>query len=64
MTLFVDPPSGWMYGFPKSFNPKKDNLEQILRDSGYPLKDIEFALRHMRFLGSQEELEELRSMGV
>lgn len=64
MTLFVDPPSGWIYGFSKSFDPKKDNLKQMLKDSKYPEEDIEFALRHARFLGTKEELEELRSMGV
>lgn len=45
----VDPPSGWMYGFPKEFdfkssgNPEtyEDELKQWFLDNGYPKELIE-----------------------
>lgn len=45
--IMIDPPSGWKYGFPKEFKPGKDPAE-LLRESGYPEKDIEFALKYCR----------------
>lgn len=57
MTLIVDPPRGWAYGFPA---PLEDNYEEQLRKAGYPEKDIPLALKHSRFLGSREELEQWR----
>ena len=48
--FLIDPPSGWLYGFPKDFNPDKDNYEKILRKSGYPAKDIQFALANSRVI--------------
>lgn len=56
MTLLVDPPGGWMYGFPA---PLQDDYEQQLRNAGYPEIDIPLALKHSRYLGSQEEIEEI-----
>lgn len=43
----VDPPSGWPYGFPK---PCEDGIDirQWLLDNGYPEKDVDFALQHLR----------------
>ncbi len=54
MTLIVDPPSGWQYGFPAYL---EDNYEEQLRKHGYPEKDIPFALEHSRFMGTRDELE-------
>jgi hypothetical protein len=49
MKTIIDPPSGWKYGFPKPYDEEKDGpIEEFLRTSGYPEKDIEFALKHMR----------------
>lgn len=45
--VFIDPPSGWKYGFPKELPPDK-KAEDLLRESGYPEKDIEFALQYCR----------------
>lgn len=56
MTLLVDPPRGWVYGFPA---PLQEDYEQQLRDVGYPEKDIPFALQYSRYLGTREELEKL-----
>lgn len=56
MTLIVDPPSGWMYGFPA---PLEEDYEQQLRNAGYPEKDIPMALKHSRYLAdTREELIE------
>ena len=56
MTLIVDPPSGWMYGFPA---PLQEDYIQQLKDAGYPEKDIPIALKHSRYIAdTREELEE------
>ena len=56
MTIIVDPPSGWMYGFPA---PLEEDYEQQLRNAGYPEKDIPMALEHSRYLAdTREELIE------
>ena len=55
MTLLVDPPSGWMYGFPA---PLEEDYENQLRKAGYPERDIPMALRYSRYIGELEELLE------
>lgn len=47
----VDPPEGWRYGFPKEL-PKGKDYAEFLRESGYPEKDIELALKYSRWCGS------------
>lgn len=60
MTLMYDPPSGWMYGFPRPYNPlPKEVLSDTLMRDGYPAKDAEFGAKHCRFFGSEEELDKL-----
>ena len=50
--MFIDPPSGWRYGFPKAYDKEKDgNMDDFLRHHGYPEEDINFALEHMRHIG-------------
>lgn len=36
--LWCDPPDGWMFGFPKEYNPNAVNVNQRqwLIDNGYP----------------------------
>lgn len=53
MTLIIDPPSGWMYGFPKPV-PREalksiEALKAWLLEQGYPKKDVEFAVKHSRY---------------
>lgn len=56
--MIYDPPSGWMYGFPKPYKPLEgETLAQTLIRDGYPTKDAEFASKHCRFLGTREEIE-------
>lgn len=48
--IIYDPPSGWMYGFPKEYVPRRGlSLEEILVEDGYPESEAEFAARYTRF---------------
>lgn len=47
MKKIVDPPSGWMYGFPKEL-PDNKLYEELLKEAGYPKQDIEFAMKYTR----------------
>jgi hypothetical protein len=53
MTLIIDPPSGWMYGFPKLVPDEvlrsKWRLCVWLIEQGYPAEDIEMAMKHSRY---------------
>lgn len=53
---YVDPPSGWKYGFPKIL-PEGADYAQLLRDSGYPERDIELALTYSRYWTEGEDNE-------
>jgi len=44
----VDPPSGWKYGFPCVLPDDKLYVE-LLKEKGYPEKDIDLALKHSRY---------------
>ena len=60
--MFIyDPPSGWKYGFPKAYKPKEgETLEQTLFRDGYPQREIDNGgSKHVRFLGTKEELDSL-----
>ena len=36
-TMWVDPPSGWQYGFPKLYTPSEDgDMTEWLVREGYP----------------------------
>lgn len=55
MRVWIDPPSGWRYGFPKVWNSEEvDNVEDFLRENGYPVKDIPFACKWLRMWEAQE----------
>ena len=37
MKVWIDPPSGWMYGFPKIYDPETDGeINEWLKREGYP----------------------------
>ena len=61
MTLLIDPPSGWRYGFPKPYkNPGNKPLEEWLLENGYPQHEIDNSgAKYCRFIGGYEELEQL-----
>ena len=41
MTKWIDPPSGWKYGFPKPIPEDVGNFEDWLVSEGYPRAEIE-----------------------
>lgn len=50
--LWIDPPEGWRYGFPKGlpegFAGTDDEIRKFLFENGYPSGQIELALRRSR----------------
>lgn len=58
MTLY-DPPSGWLYGFPKPYEPLPgEQLRDTLIRDGYPKKEASWASRHCRFWQASERASE------
>lgn len=42
MKVFIDPPSGWQYGFPKVWDPVLDgDVYQWMVEKGYPQAEID-----------------------
>lgn len=42
MKKWIDPPSGWKYGFPKKFDTETDgDMHQWLVANGYPQEEIQ-----------------------
>jgi hypothetical protein len=62
MSLMYDPPSGWMYGFPRPYRPLEgETLEQTLLRDGYPQRMLDQGCgRHVRFFGSKAEIDGLQ----
>jgi len=59
MKQWVDPPSGWRYGFPKIWSGEGNVLEWLV-SQGYPQREIDacgeyFYCRHWQ--PTQEEIE-------
>ena len=47
--LWIDPPSGWRYGFPKIWDPNTEpDLKVWLIESGYPESEVDFGLNYYR----------------
>jgi hypothetical protein len=47
--FYVDPPSGWQYGFPAPYYQSKDGtIEEFLIAKGYPKKDVKWASENCR----------------
>jgi len=65
MKKWIDPPSGWKYGFPKTFDTEKDgDIHTWLVANGYPQEEIEdlgdqFYVR--QWLTDEEELNVKRN---
>lgn len=60
--IFYDPPQGWLYGFPKPYEPLPgETLRETLIRDGYPAKDAKLFANHCRFIGPKDELEALRN---
>ena len=40
--MMIDPPSGWLYGFPKPLpDPKPESMIEWLVENGYPQEEID-----------------------
>jgi len=47
--LWIDPPSGWRYGFPKIWDPNTEpDIKVWLIASGYPQSEVDFGLQYYR----------------
>lgn len=46
--MMVDPPGGWKYGFPREIKDG-ESYEGMLREAGYPERDIGLALKYSRY---------------
>ena len=54
--MMIDPPSGWLYGFPRRYDQAQDGpMDQFLLANGYPARDVEFALQYMRVWPAEDE---------
>lgn len=48
----IDPPEGWMYGFPKVFSPSPgQSFRDWLRANGYPESMLDLGCKCSRFYG-------------
>ena len=56
MTYMIDPPTGWRYGFPRAYNAERDGpMRDFLLANGYPERDVDFALEHMRMWPAEND---------
>lgn len=47
--LYIDPPGGWLYGFPQIWDTEEyPSYKDLLRAKGYPEKDIALACEYSR----------------
>jgi hypothetical protein len=57
--LVIDPPGGWKYGFPKAVPAgvmKNDSLLRLwLTGEGYPINDIDLAMKHSRYWETEDK---------
>ena len=60
MTLMVDPPSGWKYGFPKAKPDDATHLITWLLSEGYPQSEID-KMGSSFFIRTWEEMDHDRS---
>lgn len=60
MTLMVDPPSGWKYGFPKAKPDDATDTIAWLLSEGYPKSEID-KLGRSFFIRTWEEMDHDRS---
>jgi hypothetical protein len=53
--MLIDPPSGWMYGFPKQLPKDVQNINTWLVENGYPQRLIdEFGeYFYVRYIGEE-----------
>ena len=56
--MMIDPPSGWLYGFPKVLpDPKPESMHEWLVGNGYPQEEIDKMKEHFYCRYWETELE-------
>ena len=60
MTLMVDPPSGWKYGFPKAKPDDATDTIAWLLSEGYPQSEID-KMGNTLFIRTWEEMDHDRA---
>ena len=53
--VWIDPPMGWMYGFPAIWDEEKETYIEMLIRYGYPEDQVEFALGYSRMWTVNED---------
>jgi len=60
MVTFIDPPSGWKYGFPKAIPDEKlagiKNLKEWFLEQGYPQAEMDSCGEHFFYRVWREEV--------
>ncbi len=51
----VDPPTGWLYGFPKELPEGVTDIRQWLIDNGYPEHEADLGVKYLRQWEKQDE---------
>jgi hypothetical protein len=54
----IDPPEGWLYGFPKEIPEDVDNTIKWLVENGYPQSKIDVYGKNFFVRGWYEEVKE------
>ena len=54
MKMWIDPPSGWKYGYQDVWDDEKETLSNNLERHNYPKEDIDFACGYMRIWNLDE----------
>ena len=52
---YIDPPSGWKYGFPKILPNDVKDLREWLQENGYPENMTDLAMKYSRFWTEESE---------
>lgn len=55
---YIDPPSGWKYGFPKVLPEGVENVMEWLLENGYPQWEIDSCGEHFHCGHWEEEIDE------
>lgn len=56
--LYIDPPGGWRYGFPKILPDGETPTNEWFIKNGYPLYEIESYGKHFHYRCWEENLDE------
>lgn len=56
--MWVDPPSGWRYGFPKVWDSEEEpDVDEWLRKNGYPPDESATYVRMWEYVEPAQEVE-------